>query len=196
MSRKRAAIPLSDQALREFEDVESRDWAEGLPLGEFLKVVNRVAQHFLPKGSESDCRVSRMFTLRSFRHYQTLGCIDAPERAGKQVMYRFHHFAQALVVRRLLWERVDSERLVALMAGRSTEDTKRMLFDGVEIVSRHGAGEGASSDAVAPAVGHWRRIAVASGVELHLSEDLPKLKPKERRELLAKLETALRGQLG
>jgi hypothetical protein len=70
------------------------------------------------------------------------GGVAAPERAGKQVIYRSHHFAQALVVRKLLWERVNSERLVELMAGRSTDETKRMLFEGIEIVSRQGAGAG------------------------------------------------------
>ena len=75
-----------------------------------------------------DWRVSRVFTPRSFRHYQTLGCIDPPERAGKQAVYGFRHFAQALLVRRLLAERVPAKRMAGLMAGWSTEEKEGMLF--------------------------------------------------------------------
>ena len=53
-----------------------------------------------------DSRVKRTFTDRSFRHYTTLGCIDPPEKDGRRSVYGFRHLVQALVVRRLLWDRV------------------------------------------------------------------------------------------
>ena len=46
------------------------------------------------------------------------------------------------------------------------------------------------SGAVRPSI--WQRMPVAPGIELHLREDLPKLKPGELQKLLAALETALR----
>ena len=127
-----------------------------------------------------------MFTPRSFRHYQTLGCIDAPERSGKQVLYRLRHFLQALLVRKLLWERVSSERIVALIAGRSTEEIRQMLVDNREAV---GAVDSVATSGVAET---WKRIVVAPGVELHLRGDLPKPRPGEVEELLAKVESVLR----
>ena len=164
---------------------------EAVPLTELLKRVNRLAVNFLPKGSARDSRVSRVFSPRSFRHYQTLGCIDAPARDGKSAVYGFRHALQALLVRKLLWERVSSERIVALTAGRSTEEIRQMLFERTEMVTRTAAGEGVSADA--PGVAEtWKRVVVVPGVELHLRGDLPKPRPGEMEVLLVKLETALR----
>jgi hypothetical protein len=51
-------------------------------------------------------------------------------------MYDYRHFVQALLLRRLLWEHLSAERIAALMAGCSTEEVKRMLFEGIEMVAR------------------------------------------------------------
>ena len=137
-------------------------------------------------------RVSREFAPRSFRRYQTLDCIDVPERVGKRAMYGYRHFVQALLVRRLLWERVPADRIATLMAGRSTEEAKRMLFEGIEMVARQGGGELAEESGE---VEIWKHVRVAPGVELHLRDDLPKLKPAEVKKLLVRLEVALRKTL-
>jgi DNA-binding transcriptional MerR regulator len=181
-------------ALRAFAKAEKEDWSQGVPIGELLTRVNRVADMFLPAGEGSDSRVSREFAPRSFRRYQTLGCINAPERVGKQVMYRFHHFVQALLVRKFLWEQVSAERIAALMAGRSTEETKAMLLEGVEMVARDGGGEG-DPECGPDAVALWKCVRVSPGIELHMSCDLPKPKPGEVKRLLGKLEAALRRNL-
>jgi hypothetical protein len=55
-------------------------------------------------------------------------------------MYGYRHFVQALLVRKLLWEHLPAERIAGLMAGRSTEEAKRMLFGGVEMVARQSGG--------------------------------------------------------
>jgi len=181
--------------VREFEKLEKAAGTEAIPLTELVKRVNRVVVHFLPGKSARDSRVSRVFTPRSFRHYQTLGCIDAPERAGKRAVYGLRHFLQALLVRKLLWERVPSERIVALMSCRSTGEIRQMLSERIEMVTRVAAGEGVSVDA--PGVAEtWKRVVVVPGVELHLRGDLPKPRPREVEELLVKLETALRKGVG
>ena len=164
---------------------------EAVPLIELLGMVNEVSEQLLPKKEGRDSRVSRVFTPRSFRHYQTLGCIDPPKRDGKQAVYGFRHFAQGLLVRKLLLERVPAERMTGLMAGRSTEETKGMLFGGIEMVARRSGGDERSGSA--PGVPeNWKRVVVVPGVELHLRDDLPKPKTGELKELLAALETALR----
>jgi len=184
---QRSSIRIPASAVREFEEVEDMDWSEGLALDDLIEWVNDVAARFRPSDIGEDSRASGEFSPRSFRHYQTLGCIDPPERAGKEVRYLFRHYVQALLLRKLLWERVPSERITELIAGRSTAETKQLLFEGIEIVARHGEAE--------EEVESWKRIRVTAGVELHVRHDLPKPRPKELKKLLAHLETALRKNL-
>ena len=194
MSKKRALIRIPESAIREFKQVEQMDWSDGVSLAELLEWVNEVAARFRPAEIGADSRASQEFSPRTFRHYQTLGCIDAPERAGKQAVYRFRHYVQALLLRKLIWERVPSEKIATLMAGRSTAETQQLLFEGIEIVARQASKAGGSASA--PATGEtWKRIGVVPGVELHLRGDLPKPKPAELKQLIALLETALRKNL-
>lgn len=203
MTTNRSSTHLPPESVREFGNIEQNDWADGISLAELLGLVNRVALLFLPKEDRADARarrVKRLFTLRSFRHYQTSGCIDPPARRGNRVFYGFHHFVQALLVRKLLWEQVPTERIAVLMAGRSTDDTKRMFLEGVEMVVRGGDAESLSrSTAVisaAPgAVEAWRHIGVANGVQLLLHCDLPKPRPAEVKEWMARIEAILRKSL-
>lgn len=194
MSKKHPAIRIPASAIREFEQVEGMDWSEGLSLPALLEWINEVAARFRPDEIGDDSRASQEFSPRTFRHYQTLGCIDAPERSGKQAVYRFRHYVQALLLRKLLWERVPSEKIAALMAGRSTAETKQLLFDGIEIVARQTGGAGGTS--TAPAAGEaWMRVGIAPGIELHLRGDLRKPKPAELKQILTFLENALRRNL-
>lgn len=191
MSSKRAMIQIPGSAIVEFAQVEQMDWSPGVSLTDLLGWINAVAERFRPYEIDVNSRVGTEFTARTFRHYQTLGCIDSPERAGKQVVYRFRHYVQALLLRKLLWERMPSEKIATLMAGRGTEELKRLLFDGIEVVARQSAGTtGAATDQ--EHAESWKRIVVAPGIELHLRCDLPKPKPAELTQWLALLETALR----
>lgn len=177
------------------------DWTDGVSHTDLLNRVNRIAALLLPAENGRDSRVSRVFSSRSFRHYQTFGCIDAPKRDGQRVVYGFRHFVQALVVRTLLWQRVPAEAIATLLAGRSTEETKRILLEGVEFVARKSVGGGVGNGGVvseragaAPEL--WKRIAIAPGVELHLLDGLPKPSQNETEDLLAQLEQALLGRPG
>ena len=195
VSRTRRAQRIETAFKREFEKVEKAmaqpALAGGIPLTDLLKRVNRLALQYLPEQDPPDSRISRVFTPRSFRHYQTLGCIDPPKRDGKQAVYGVRHFTQALLVRKLLSERVPAEKMTGLMTGRSTEETKRLLFGGIEMVARAiDGGEGSASVSEVPE--SWKRVVVRPGIELHLREDLPSPRPEELKELLAALETTLR----
>lgn len=193
MSTKRPVIRIPDSAIREFKEVERMDWSEGISLPSLLEWINVVTARFRPDEIGTDSRASEEFSPRTFRHYQTLGCIDAPERVGKQAMYGFRHYVQALLLRKLIWERVPSDKITALMAGRSTAETQQLLFKGIEIVARR---EKSGGDSTASAAGEvWKRIGVTPGVELHLRGDLPKPKSAELKQLIALLETALRKNL-
>ena len=140
-----------------------------------------------------------MLQLNSSGHTETcsgirLHGIDAPERAGKSAVYGLRHFVQSLLVRKLLWVHLPAERIATLMAGRSTEEMKGMLFEGVEMVARDGAGEG-NQECGPDAVAIWKCVRVSPGVELHMRDDLPKPKPASLKKLLADLEAALRRNL-
>ena len=80
-----------------------------------------------------------------------------------------------------------SKWFAALMAGRSTEETKRMLFEGVEMVARQGGGAVVEESGAGEMEETWKRVRVTPGVEIHLRDDLPKLKPAELRRLLERL---------
>ena len=183
---------LPDRALREYQKIAKFDWKGGVPLTELLKLINRVAWHIAPEENGQHSRVKRLYTDRSFRHYQTLGCIDPPEKEGRQASYQFRHFVQALLVRKLLWERVPSEQIVVVMSGRGTEETERMLRGGIEMVGRGGEDRNGQESPASGMVETWRRVQVVPGVELHLRDGLKKLRAADLKNLLAALEKALR----
>jgi hypothetical protein len=182
-------------ALREFEKAAKSDWGDGIPLVELLRRVNRVAVQFIPEDDGRGSRVKRLFTERSFRHYQTLGCIDPPEKEGHLASYGFRHLVQALLVRKLLWERVPADQIAVLMAGRGTGETERMFIGGIEMVARLEGSRCGADSAAAELAETWRRVRVAPGVELHLRDDLPNPKPAELKQLIERLERALRRAL-
>lgn len=192
---------LPDAALSEYTKMAKAGWQGGVSLFELLNRINDVAEVLLccddQRRSQAG-RVRRIFTERSFRHYQTLGCIDVPEKDGHWAKYGFRHFLQALLVRKLLWERVPARQIVTMLLGRGTDELERMLLGGVEIVARVGGGGGGSGadgedhGSAAGPVERWNRVRVMPGVELHLNADLPRPKPAELRRLMELLEKALR----
>ena len=139
-----------------------------MTLPELLDWIDGVAARFRPDDIGADSRVGEQFTPRTFRHYQTLGCIDAPDRVGKQAVYRFRQYVQALLLRKLIWERLPSEQIATLMRDRTTADLKRLLFQGIEVVPR----QSAPSETRAAGAETWKRVSVMPGVELHIRADL------------------------
>ena len=199
MIRPKPSNDLPETAIREFEKARHLDWTGGVALHELLNRINHVAESFLPEPAErgpSSGRVKRVFTERSFRHYQTLGCIDVPEKQGHWAVYGHRHFVQALLVRRLLWERVPSERIVGVMAQRSIEETEGMFLHGVEFVARtveRKTGPAPNSVSITSRpMENWNRFQISPGVELHLSSKLTRFQPTELQRLMELLERALR----
>ncbi len=182
------ATPLSKAAIREFERLVAKDWGGGVLLDELLDRVNCAVAKLRSSEGTRDSRVSLTFQSRSFRHYQTLGCIDPGERKGRQVVYGCRHFVQALLVRRLLWERVPAEQIAVLMAGRSTEETERMFLGGIEMVAKTGEDGSVPEVPTQRIVETWRRVQVVPGVELHLRHDIAKLRGAALKDLLESLE--------
>lgn len=184
MSNTSPRISLPAEAIAEFESVERSDWTDGIGLEELVDWINWVADRFRPDEIDESARTSQEFTQRSFRHYQTLGCIDKPERVGRKGVYRFRQYLQALLIRKLLWERVPSSQIVPLMKGRSNEELKRLLFEGIEIVPNRTRDK---EPCVSRPSGHpdsWTRVPLGSGIELHFREGTSKPGPAEIGEII------------
>lgn len=188
---------LSVEALREFSRVKEDDWNDALPLAEILERVNSVTI-LIVAGEKPDTstRAKPTYTVRSFRHYQTLGCIDAPEKRGRVANYGYRHFIQALLVRRLLVEKVSSEQIATLLGARETDELERMLLGGLEITAKPGGQDvhGTRPDATAQCVETWNRAHLAPGMELHFISKLPNLEREDFKRLITRLKQILRRQ--
>lgn len=199
MSDSHLSSKLPPAALHEFTALSKAEWSGVVPLTELLDRVNRVAAAMTVGNEDARSTASRVkptFTERSFRHYQTLGCIDVPDKHGRLASYGFHHFVQALLVRKLLTERVPSEQIATLLTGRDIEELERMLHGGVEITARPGgeSDKAALSDPAAELLEIWNRVRVAPGLELNFSSKLLPFTPEERRRVMARLKEVLRRQ--
>jgi hypothetical protein len=158
-------IRIPESAIAELDAVGELNWDKGVGLQELIDWINQIVERFRPESINEAARSSAAFTMRSFRHYQTLACIDSPTRAGKSVTYGFKHYLQGLVIRKLLWEKVPSEQISKLMSGRNTGDLRRLLLEGIEIIT---AGSQNKSSATSSVGGTWKRAVLAPGIELHL----------------------------
>jgi len=79
------------------------------------------------------------------------------------------------------------------MSGRGTEETEQMFLGGAEMVFRAGEDRNTLESSASGVVETWRRVQVVPGVELLVRGDLPRLKQAELRQLLERVEIALRG---
>lgn len=161
---------------------------------ELLMRVNQVASKFGPFIQSPDSRVSLIFKERSFRHYQTLGCIDSGERDGRCVIYGQRHFIQALLVRRLLLEKVSAERIAELVRNRSTQELLQGLHSGIQALNPQVMQFSDSGDFELEQT--WRRYRIAPGIEVSLCDDLIKCDKASLNQLLGqirKLASSLHG---
>lgn len=169
-----ARIRIPESAFEELDAVEQWNWSEGVSLEELIDWLNQVTHRFQPEEIGESSRASQEFTPRTFRHYQTLGCIDAPLRTGRKAAYFFRHYLQGLLLRKLIWERVPSSQIALLMHGRTLAEYKTLLREGIEIVpSRPGNPGGESSASGSSSEGRpWLRYQLANGIELQIRSDL------------------------
>ena len=184
--QKTTGIPPATR--RELEEAR-RDWREGVPLAELLARVNELSESISPEPGEGSAKVKSYFSERSLRHYQTVGAIDPPAKSGRIGLYGFRHLLQALLVRKLLWQRIPSDRIAGVMAGRSTDALKELLVGAATTV------DAALLDAGrdwAERVETWKRVRIAPGVELLLEVSAPKPGPKQLSGLLEAAERQIR----
>lgn len=182
-------IRIPRSALDELELVDSPEWS--VSAEELVEWVNQTAERFLPDSENENGRVKQAFSLRSIRHYQTLGCIDAPQREGREARYGFRHYLQALLVRKLLWERLPAERIVTLLSGKTVEQYKQLLLEGIEILAVP-ADRSSATVAVAGEPQNWLRLPLTDGLEVHLCPAFFRLKKSDVPGLLSAFEKLVR----
>lgn len=185
-------IQIPPTALKELQQLEDEDWS--VSAQDLVDWVNHTAERFLPSYTEGKSqRVSESLSLRTMRHYQTLGCIDAPVREGREARYGFRHYLQALLVRKMLWQRVPSEQMAEILPSRTISEYKNLLLQGIELVVKSTSVKTAS--AFVGGTEKWKRLRITEGLELHLQEENGHLTPKSIPVLLEKIEAALRGEM-
>lgn len=184
-------IQISETDLLEFKMVEEMDWEAGVSLTELVDWINQVAERFQPESVDRDARSSQNFTERSFRHYQTQGCIDAPKRVGRSAHYGFRQYLQALLIRKLLWERMSLEQISKSMVDKSNEDYKRMLFEDIEILPVFSKHPNQLVETLAKQPSKWIRHEVGQGIELHIEQHRGTISAADRKHLLSEIERLL-----
>lgn len=182
-------IQIPQATLKELQKLEDSEWS--VSAQELVDWVNHTAERFLPPDSDDKSgRVSQNLSLRAMRYYQTLGCIDAPVRVGREVRYGYRHYLQALLVRKMLWQRVPAAKMASLLPGRTTTDYKNLLLEDIQLVVQPASTKSPSPSQEEPET--WKRIFVSEGVELHLRVEGAPIDANSIPALLEKLEAALR----
>jgi DNA-binding transcriptional MerR regulator len=182
------ANPSLDVALRELDQLETMHFE--FSMDDLVEWVNNAVRRFYPQANEGgDKRVSDSFTVRTLRYYQTLGCLDTPDKDGRRAIYGYRHYLQALIIRKLLYLRYAPEGIHDALKGKSNLEYKDMLFAELPTSRTHGSGHvraamGERKDA--PSAHHeiWTHIHLAPGIELRLKGQTSDLGKSTRMKIL------------
>jgi len=146
--------------------MSAKDWSGGVAMSELLMRVNRVASKMGPLIKSPDSRVSLTFQERSFRHYQTLGCLDPGERQGRRVVYGIRHFIQALLIRRLLLEKLSADQICDALRERTTQEIRKAFLCGIGVLTPDERQMRELWEEETEQV--WTRLRLSRGIELNL----------------------------
>ena len=124
-------IQIPAEALDELRMLERADYSYRME--DLVALVNAAALRFLQLSVESDGRIKGEFTIRTLRHYQTLGCLDTPELVGRVAIYRYRHYLQALLIRKLLFEGFSSKQIKDFTTNRTNDSLLDLLMRDVEV---------------------------------------------------------------
>lgn len=167
---------------------------------EFVEILNGWLPQFLPE-KPANTRVREEVTPRLVRHYTSLGMLDEPLKQGREARYRYRHFLQMLVVRRLLSEGYGAEAIGNLAKTQENDDLELLLQGGIQLTvttanpalgflqqikqrpahlspstpstakRSRTVSESQSIASSTPVPIQWTRIEVLPGLELHIRQD-------------------------
>lgn len=184
----RDAIPSLDVALKELDQLETMHLE--FSMENLVEWVNNAVRRFYPQANEGgDKRVSDSFTVRTLRYYQTLGCLDTPDKDGRRAIYGYRHYLQALIIRKLLYLRYAPESIHDALQGKSNREYKEMLFAELPTSRTHASGHQLATmgeRTAAPCAQHevWTHIHLAPGIELRLKGQTGDLSKSARMKIL------------
>jgi DNA-binding transcriptional MerR regulator len=184
----RDAIPSLDVALKELDQLETMHLE--FSMENLVEWVNNAVRRFYPQANEGgDKRVSDSFTVRTLRYYQTLGCLDTPDKDGRRAIYGYRHYLQALIIRKLLYLRYAPESIHDALQGKSNREYKEMLFAELPTSRTHSSGHQLATmgeRTAAPCAQHevWTHIHLAPGIELRLKGQTGDLSKSARMKIL------------
>ncbi len=195
MSSKRP-IQIPAEALDELRMLERNDYSYRME--DLVGLVNAAALRFLPLTDESDGRLKGGFTARTLRHYQTLGCIDSPELVGRVAIYRYRHYLQALLIRKLLFESFSSQQIKDFTANRTTEGLLELLMRNVEVEETPVRYTYENQDFAGHAVAaeQWTELKLSPDITLKVRGPHSAFTDRQHKELLKQALAAIQSQLG
>lgn len=182
-------IQIPASALDELELLNTSEWK--VSGEELVDWINQIVDRFLPSEGPDSGRVSQTLSLRSLRHYQTLGCIDSPKRDGREVRYGYRQFLQALLIRKMLWQRVPADTFVPLLAGKSEAEYKSLLLEDIQVQLAPVTPQSESSAAQSIPV-KWHRHSLTQGLEVHICPELFRPTKADISKLVQAFERTLR----
>lgn len=108
-------------------------------------------------------------SARAVRFYVASGLLDRPEGSGTAATYNYRHFLQLLSIKIRQREGATLETIKKEMKEFAGDALERRVAASLAPALGHGADVAVQHDDDPAPV--WRRITVATGIELHVRED-------------------------
>ncbi|MDA7625157.1 helix-turn-helix domain-containing protein [bacterium] len=194
-TKNKPLICIPRLAVEELDQVELM--SPEFSMNNLVTLVNSAVERFHPQANDRvDKRVSSSFTVRTLRHYQTLGCLDAPRKDGRRAIYGFRHYLQALLIRKLLYLRCSPGSIRITLEGQTNIQYKEMLFADLQIaLSKQSVANLPSKQSSKEPVStseSWTRITLDADAELHLKKQPGRMSPARKKEFLKHIEQYLK----
>ena len=188
-------IQIPAEALDELRVLERAD--SSYRLDDLVLLVNSAALRFLPLTEGNDGRIKGEFTARTLRHYQTLGCLHAPELDGRIAIYRFRHYLQALLIRKLLFEGFSSKQIKSIMLNRTGESLLALLMQNVEVAKTRALDTDRNTAPHEPnfLAEQWTELKLDSEITLRIQDSHSALTEARYKELLHQALIAIQRRL-
>jgi DNA-binding transcriptional MerR regulator len=189
------SIQIPAEALDELRMLQRSNYSYRIE--DLVGLVNAAALRFLPLTDASDGRLKGGFTARTLRHYQTLGCIDAPELVGRVAIYRYRHYLQALLIRKLLFESFSSQQIKEFTADRTTEGLLELLVRNVEVAETSVSYLNENQDLAEHVftAEQWTELKLSPEITLKVRRPHTALTDNQHKELLKQALRAIQSQL-
>jgi DNA-binding transcriptional MerR regulator len=134
-------------------------------------------------------------SARTIRYYVQRGLLPAPEFHGRDTTYNDHHLSRLKAIRKLQERFLPLDAIEQELSRRSAEEIRK-LGESVGVVRGHHPYREPPAPRPAPApapVESWRRIELAPGLEIHVSDRADAMTRSLAEELRALVERRQNG---